>query len=185
MIIGRVEEDVEVLEGDEGAPEVGRHRDVGEALLRTPVSEVAGSRKPVTVFPDATVERALALMRSRKVSSVLVVERARTRRVVGLFTERDFVARAVVARGWAKARVERFMTRAPETLRAHDPVAYALEKMSFGHARHVPLVDDAGRAAGMVTAGDLVEYLVELCPEEILNLPPEPDLALHPSAEGE
>ena len=57
--------------------------------------------------------------------------------------------------------------------------------MSFGSARHVPFVDDAGRAAGMVTAGDLVEYLVELCPEEILNLPPEPDLALHRSAEGE
>jgi CBS domain-containing protein len=181
----RNDREAEVLEGDEGTPEVGRHRDVGEALLRTPLSEIAGRRAPVTVFPDATVERALALMRTRKVSSVLVVERARTRRVVGLFTERDFVSRAVTARGWARAKVERFMTRAPETLHAKDPVAYALEKMSFGSARHVPIVDDTGRAAGMVTAGDLVEYLVELCPEEILNLPPEPDLEVHRTAEGE
>jgi CBS domain-containing protein len=64
-------------------------------------------------------------------------------------------------------------------------VAYALNKMSFGKYRHVPLVDDAGRAAGMITAGDLLEFLVELCPEEILNLPPEPELAIHPTPEGD
>ena len=39
--------------------------------------------------------------------------------------------------------------------------------------------------AGMVTAGDLLDFLVELCPEVILNLPPEPRLALHPKAEGD
>jgi len=181
----RRDEELEVLEGDEGEPEVGRHRDVGEALLRTPLSDVVGRRAPVTVFPDATVERALGLMRARKVSSVVVVERAKARRVVGLFTERDFVSRAATTRGWARAKVERFMTRAPEVLHAGDPVAYALEKMSFGHARHVPIVDGAGRAAGMVTAGDLVEYLVELCPEEILNLPPEPELAVHRTVDGD
>jgi CBS domain-containing protein len=77
------------------------------------------------------------------------------------------------------------MTPAPETLRPKDPVVYALNKMSVGRFRHVPLVDDAGRAAGMITAGDLLEYLVELCPEEILNLPPEPQLALHRTPEGD
>jgi hypothetical protein len=56
--------------------------------------------------------------------------------------------------------------------------------MSVGAYQHVPIVDDAGRAVGMITAGDLIGYLVELCPEEILNLPPEPQLALHPTVEG-
>ena len=57
--------------------------------------------------------------------------------------------------------------------------------MSVGGFRHVPLVDAAGRSAGMITAGDLVDLLVELCPEEVLNLPPEPQLAIHPTAEGD
>ena len=178
-------EELEVLEGDEAELEVGRHRDVGGELLRTPISQVAGRRPAVTVPADAPVERALALMRGKKVSAVIVVERARTRRVLGVFTERDLVNRALEVRGWAKAPVRRFMTPTPETLRPADPVAYALNKMSVGAFRHVPLVDDAGRAAGMITAGDLIQFLVELCPEEVLNLPPEPQLAVHPTAEGD
>ncbi|HEX9049049.1 MAG TPA: CBS domain-containing protein [Anaeromyxobacter sp.] len=176
--------DVEAMEGDEGEPEVGRHRDVGRACLQTSIAEVERTA-PVTVPPDAPVARAVELMRARKVSAVLVVERARARRLVGIFTERDLVTRALPARGWAKARVERFMTRAPEALRARDPIAYAVNKMTLGGFRHVPVVDDAGRPAGMVSAGDVLQFVVELCPEEILNLPPEPELAVHARPEGE
>jgi CBS domain-containing protein len=177
-------DELEVLEGDEGEPDVGRHRDVGGALLRTPIADVKRNA-PVSVFPDAPVEKALALMRARKVSAVIVVERKKARRVVGVFTERDLVNRALPARGFARAPVSRFMTPNPETLRPEDPVAYAVNKMSVGGFRHVPLVDRAGRAAGMISAGDVLEYLVELCPEEVLNLPPEPDLAIHRRPEGD
>jgi CBS domain-containing protein len=177
-------EQVEVLEGDEGEPEVGRHRDVGHALLETPVAELKLAAA-VSLPPDAPVQKALDLMRAKRTSAVMIVERKKARRLVGIFTERDLVNRALPARGWASAPVSRFMTAAPETLRAKDPVAYALEKMSVGRFRHVPVVDDAGRPAGMVSAGDLVDLIVELCPEEILNLPPEPELALHARPEGE
>ncbi len=152
MIVDPGGEELEVLEGDEGEPEVGRHRDVGGELLRTAISDVVGRRPVVTVPPDAPIEKVLAAMRAKKVSAVVVVERRKTRRVVGLFSERDLVSRALPVRGWAKAPVQRFMTPAPETLRPKDPVAYALNKMSVGRFRHVPLVDAAGRSAGMITA---------------------------------
>lgn len=177
-------EEAEILEGDEGEPEVGRHRDVGGMLLQTPISDVVG-KQAVTVPPDATVERCLALMRAKKVSAVMVVERKRSKRLLGIFTERDLVNRALPVRGWSKAAVKRFMTPSPETLRRKDPVAYAINKMSVGCFRHVPLVDGDGRPEGMISAGDLLEYLVELCPEEFLNLPPEPDLAIHRRPEGD
>lgn len=184
MVSERDEAGLEVMEGDEGEPEVGRHHDVGFEVLHTPLSEMR--RAPAaTVPPDAPVQKAVDLMRARNVPAVLVVERKKARRVVGIFTQRDLVLRALPARGWAKAPVSRFMTPSPETLRPKDPIAYALNKMSVGQFCHVPLVDDAGRAAGLVSARDLVDYVVELCPEEILNLPPEPDLALHPAREGE
>jgi CBS domain-containing protein len=185
MIVDPGGEELEVLEGDEGEVEVGRHRDVGGDLLRTSISDAGWRRPAVTVPPDATVEKALALMKAKKVSAVVVVERKKTRRVIGVFTERDLVNRALGTRGYAKAKVEKFMTRNPETLRPKDPVAYALNKMSVGKFRHVPLVDAAGRPAGMVTAGDVLEYLVELCPEEVLNLPPEPDLAIPKRVDGD
>ncbi len=177
-------EEIETLEGDEGEPEVGRGRDVGREILRTPISDVKRTA-PVAVPADAPVARALELMRKKGVSAVVVVERKRSRRLVGIFTERDLVNRALPARGFARAQVKRFMTPAPETLRPQDPVAYALNKMSVGRFRHVPLVDDAGRPAGMISIRDIADFLVELCPEEILNLPPEPSLALHPRPEGD
>ncbi len=180
----REPDDLEPLEGDEGEPEVGRHRDVGRECLRTPIADVQRAAA-VTVPPDATVGRAVELMRARRASAVLVVERARARRLLGIFTERDLVERALPARGWARARVDRFMTRAPEALRARDPLAYAVNKMSVGRFRHVPVVDEAGRPAGLLSARDVLDFVVELCPEELLNLPPEPELAVHPRPEGD
>ncbi len=178
-------EELEVLEGDEGEPEVGRHRDVGREVLATALAEVK-REPPVTVTPTTTVGRAVELMRRRKASAVLVVERRRGKaRLAGIFTERDLVDRALAARGWARAPVKRVMTAAPEALRLRDPVAYALEKMSVGRFCHVPLVDDAGTPVGVVSARDVLDFVVELCPEEVLNLPPEPELAGHPRAEGD
>ena len=184
MVVERDEAELEVLEGDEGEPEVGRHRDVGGEILRTPLSDVKRAAA-ATLAPDAPVQKALDLMRAKKVSAVVVVERKKAKRIVGIFTERDLVTRALPARGWARAPLAKFMTASPEVLRTKDPVAYALNKMSVGNFRHVPLVDDAGRPAGIVTAGDLMDFIVELCPEEILNLPPEPELAVHRTAEGD
>jgi CBS domain-containing protein len=177
-------EGTDVLEGDEGEPAVGRGRDVGREMLETRIGDVKRAA-PVTVPPDATVAKAVELMRKKRVSAVVVVERKRSKRVVGIFTERDLVNRALPTKGFARAQVKRFMTSAPETLRPEDPVAYALNKMSVGGFRHVPLVDAEGRPVGMISSRDITDFLVELCPEEILNLPPEPALAVHPRPEGD
>ena len=176
--------DLEPLEGDEGEPEVGRHRDVGREILQTAIADVKRAAA-VTVPPDAPVQKAVDLMRARKVSAVLVVERTKAKRLLGIFTERDLVNRALPTRSWARSRVDKFMTKAPETLRLKDPLAYAVNKMSVGGFRHVPLVDDAGRPAGILSARNVLDFVVELCPEEILNLPPEPQLALHPTPDGD
>lgn len=182
MIVER-DEGLEVLEGDEGEPKVGRGRDVGRQILETPISEVKKGA-PVTIPPDAPVGKAVELMRKKRVSALVVVEKKKTRRVAGIFTERDLVNRALPVKSWARAPVSKFMTPSPETLKPKDSVAFALNKMSVGRYRHVPLVDEAGKPAGLVSIRDIADFIVELCPEEILNLPPEPELALHPAPEG-
>lgn len=180
MVVER-DTEIEVLEGDEGEPEVGRHRDVGREMLETPLSEL--KRAPaVTVAADATVARAAELMRKKKVSAVLVKKGAK---LLGIFTERDLVSRAMAAKAWTRAPVKRFMTPSPETLKLSDPVAYALNKMSVGRFRHVPLVGKDGKPAGVISIRDIVDFIVELCPEEILNLPSQPGLAIHPTVDGD
>jgi CBS domain-containing protein len=174
----RDDDEQDVLEGDETAPEVGRHHDVGREMLETAIGEL--KRLPaVTVAPTATVARAAELMRKKKIGAVLVKQ---GRALVGIFTERDLVTRAMPTRAWASAPVKKFMTPRPETLRLADPVAYALNKMSVGRFRHVPLLDAKGELAGILSIRDVVDFIVDLCPEEILNLPSQPELAIahHP-----
>ena len=173
MANDRNDEELEVLEGDEGEPEVGRHRDVGREMLETAIGELRRSAA-VTVAPTATVARAAELMRKRKVGAVLV---KRGKELVGIFTERDLVVRAMATRSWASAPVKKFMTSGPETLKLGDPVAYALNAMSVGRFRHVPLLDAGGALVGLLSIRDVVDFIIELCPEEILNLPSRPELA--------
>jgi CBS domain-containing protein len=180
MAHDRSDDELEVLEGDEGQPEVGRHRDVGREMLETAIGELRRA-SPVTVAPTATVARAAELMRKKKVGAVLV---KKGRELVGIFTERDLVVRAMATRNWASAPVKKFMTLGPETLKLADPVAYALNKMSVGRFRHVPLLDGGGALVGIISIRDIVDFIIELCPEEILNLPSQPDLAIAHSPDG-
>jgi CBS domain-containing protein len=50
-------------------------------------------------------------------------------------------------------------------------VAYALNMMSVGGFRHIPVVDDEHRPAFVISVRNVVEFLVEAFPREILNLP--------------
>lgn len=178
-------EEVEALEGDEGEPEVGRRRDVGRQILLTRLSEIKASSAPVTIGAQVTVARAVELMKKKRVSAVMVVEGKKPKKLVGLFTERDFLNRALGSKGLGRLPVKKLMTRDPEALSPGDSVAYALNKMHVGRYRHVPLVDGEGAPVGMISARDLIDFLVELCPEEIMNLPPAPRYAVPRTREGE
>ena len=50
-------------------------------------------------------------------------------------------------------------------------LAHALNKMSIGGFRHVPAVDDEHWPRRVVSVKDIVDYVVEAFPREVLNLP--------------
>ena len=62
------------------------------------------------------------------------------------------------------------MTPDPEVLSVRSTVAYALNKMSIGGFRHIPVVDAEHCPAFVVSVRDIVEFLVEAFPGEVLNL---------------
>ena len=55
-------------------------------------------------------------------------------------------------------------------------MAFALNRMSVGGFRHVPIVDDNGTVVGILSQREVVDYLVSLLPSHVINLPPIPDL---------
>jgi CBS domain-containing protein len=142
-----------------------------EKVLTRPLSVLPPS-EPVLVETPASVLEAVHLMRDRHAGCVLVV---RAGKLKGIFTDRDVVAR-VVAAGLdpAKIAVRRVMTSDPETLRPTDSIAFALNLMSLGGYRHIPLVDKSGTPVGTVSVKDIVGYLVGFFPKSVINLPPAP-----------
>jgi CBS domain-containing protein len=67
------------------------------------------------------------------------------------------------------------MTVDPTTLPVEDAtVGDAMALMDSGRYRTVPLVDGDGRLAGIVHQREVIEYVAESFPQEILNLPPRP-----------
>jgi len=172
------------LEGDEEAPEIQRQRDVGKAILETKIAELK-PRPPVTLPADATVAKALETMRKKKLGAIMVVSKKRPKPLVGVFTERDLVDRALAKKAWGRLSLTKVMTKNPETLRPKDSLAYALNKMSVGRFRHIPLVDERNVPVGMLSIRDVIDFVVECIPEAVLNLPPEPQLEIHPTVDGD
>jgi predicted transcriptional regulator len=84
-------------------------------------------------------------------------------------------------RGW---KVESVMTPDPETLPPTASVAFALNKMSVDGYRHIPIVDEDGRAIGVLSVKDIVHFVVEFFPEAVLNLPGDPDKVIPKTEDG-
>jgi CBS domain-containing protein len=147
---------------------------------------VVGRRQPVSVPPGTTLGSCLlTIQRTGTGDSVFVTDA--DGRLAGVLTERDIFARLVgpdVAAGVdLEVPVETFMTTEPHTLRLDQSVRDALELMQVGKFRNIPVVDDDGRLVGVVRQVDILKFLAESFPEELLNLPPRPHQRME-QAEG-
>jgi CBS domain-containing protein len=130
-------------------------------------------REPLTVGPGTSLQACLDRIRQGGTGdSVFVTDPAG--RLLGVLTERDIFGRLVSPDVDLAQPVERLMVDHPNTLHLDEPVRRAIELMQTGKFRNVPLVDDDGVLVGVVRPVDILKYLAEAFPEELLNLPPRP-----------
>jgi CBS domain-containing protein len=169
----------EELIAEERAIEVAR---LGAAITKRPIHKLSTLRPPVCVAPSASVRHAVAAMNEHRTGCVLVTAHER---LVGVFTERDVLTK-IAGRDidLDATPVAEVMTPEPECLTLDDGIAYALNMMSVGGFRHIPLVDSAHRPTGIVAMRDIVDYIVDMFPEAVLNLPPSPAHGIARSREG-
>src|SRR6266498_4977170 len=92
----------------------------------------------VAVESGAPVEEAISKMQEKGTGCVVVV--SENDKLIGMFTERD-VLRKIALQGInvKKEKVDAYMTRHPETLNYADTIASALNLMSTGGYRHIPI----------------------------------------------
>ena len=135
--------------------------------------KVLARRDPLTVRPGTSLADCLARIREGGTGdSVFVTELDGTLR--GVLTERDIFAKLVGHDVDLNQPVESLMKAHPWTLDLEQPVRHAIDLMQTGRYRNVPLVDEDGRLLGVIRPVDILKYLAEAFPEELLNLPPRP-----------
>lgn len=152
------------------------------AGLQNPLRDLPTLGPAITCTRDATVRQAIEAMQQQRTGYVLVVAQDR---LLGIFTERDVLTK-VAGRNVDidHVQVGTLMTPDPECLGMDDELVYALNQMSIGGYRHIPLLNDTGQPVGVVAMRHIVDYLVSLFPQDVLNLPPAPPMGIPQAREG-
>jgi len=144
---------------------------IGRIELRTEKARVLARPDPATVTPKTSLRDALAQMRQHGGDAILIEENGR---VAGILTERDVLTRVFADKVDESRSVSDFMTADPHTLSADASLLEAMQAMESGHYRNLPLVEQDGTVVGLLRQQDLIEFIAEAFPQEILNLPPRP-----------
>lgn len=118
---------------------------------------------PLIVSPLDPVEKVVLAMAEKGHNCALV---SYENVLVGIFTERDVLRKLTADYDNLKAApVRDFMTPAPEALEADTSLTFALNKMSVGGFRHVPVVDDDQRPLGVVSVKDVLAHITANVPD--------------------
>lgn len=111
-----------------------------------------------TISPHETVEAASALLFTRKVGAMVVLNEEEL--VVGILSERD-VVRAVAKSGSLALShpVSDYMTAQVVFAELHETVEALLGRMTDRRVRHLPVCKDR-RLVGIISIGDLVKVKI-------------------------
>jgi CBS domain-containing protein len=121
----------------------------------------------VSIAGDRTVAEAVALLASRRIGAVPVMEGDA---VAGIFSERDVIY--CLERDGAAAldrKVSQVMTAPAITVASSESILGALAMMTRRRVRHLPVVD-GGRCIGFISIGDLVKHRIERIEAEANDL---------------
>src|SRR5262245_6023407 len=140
------------------------------AMVSDPVRILAPS-EPIRCRAETTVLEAATEMAAKRRAAVVIVDDAG--RLTGIFTERDLLRRVIVSgRDPRTTRLGEVMTPEPETLQPDDLIGLAINRLHNASYRTIPLIDGERRPIGIMTVNDIVQWLADLFPEAIVNLPP-------------
>lgn len=111
---------------------------------------------PSSCLTTDTVYQAAKLMKSENVGSIPILNDPEDRRLEGIITDRDIVLKAVAEdRDPKNTRVSEVMTTDVVTCRVNDDVDKALHLMEEHKVRRIPIVNDNGQLAGIVSQADV------------------------------
>ena len=125
---------------------------------------------PTTVAEDTSMQEALRLMRERKVRRLPVLDKAG--KLVGMITEKDLLYASPspatslsvfeISYLISKIAVGQLMSRDVVTVQGDCPLEEAARIMADNSIGGLPVLDRAGKLAGIITETDLFRVFLEL-----------------------
>jgi CBS domain-containing protein len=117
-------------------------------------------REVDVISPQESAQAAAARMHDRKVGTLVVIDEQRM--PIGIVTDRDLTVRVLAeGRDGSQTTVAEVMSAAPATVSEQTPIEDALRLMRSGAFRRVPVVDEDGRLAGLLSLDDILDLLAE------------------------
>ena len=118
----------------------GGGRDLARSVMEDDLSHL--EREFLAVSPDSSVTEVINQMKQARLGCALVLDDGK---IVGIFTERDLLNKLTGKTAPPPTvAVKDLMSPNPEVLRETDSVATALNKMSIGRYRHIPVQNSDG-----------------------------------------
>ena len=118
-----------------------------------------------------TIHDAVKFMQEKNIGCILLVDEKNV--PSGIFTERDLLRKVIGFDLDIKTtKIKEYMTPNPQMLDENDPIAFALNKMSDGSFRHIPITSN-GNVKYMLSVRDIVDQISQTFRQQVMNLPPD------------
>jgi CBS domain-containing protein len=127
------------------------------------------TKNPSCCLPDDMVEKVAQMMKRENIGSIPVIEDMKTKKLVGIVTDRDLALKVVAeGRDTKSTKVDAVMTRKMLTCHAEDDLQVALDVMSAHQLRRIPVVDDKDQILGIIAQADVATRVDQ--PEKVAEL---------------
>ena len=132
------------------------------------VGDIQTKRELLTLPESATAMQAARAMTERKVGAVLIT--TDDGRLAGIFTERDLMARVVVAgKDLERTKLAEVMTRDIYHVDPDAEIANVRIELQRRHVRHLPIVE-GGKLVGVLSLRDVLRADLDALSHEVEDL---------------
>ncbi len=127
------------------------------SLLNKSIKDLEPSQ-PICIESYEKIRSAIKLMQENYFGCLLVVQKEK---MIGILSERDLLYKvALREKEILDQEVHTIMTSNPICLEDKDTVVFALNKMSVGGFRHIPILKNS-KPVGMISIRDVLRYLCQ------------------------
>lgn len=115
-------------------------------------------REPILIKPERTIAEAIDALGLSQGGAILIVDE--DEKLLGIFTERDIIKKVLKEKIPFSDSISSIMTSNPASIEMTSPIGFALQLMSEGGFRQIPIVDQTGFPIGIVSIKDILDEFV-------------------------